>query len=49
MYWKRVEELIRDHNELVKSISTKIVALFNNTNDDNDDDDKAVGKFFNQP
>lgn len=45
-YWKRVDELIEKHDELVKSISEKTVALFSN-NDDKEDDNE-VSEFLNQ-
>ena len=50
IHWKIVDDLIKDHSDLVKSISTKTVHLFNNEKDDKDDDgDNTVGAFLNQP
>ena len=50
MHWKIVDDLIKDHSDLVKSSSTKTVHLFNNEKDDKDDDgDNTVGAFLNQP
>ena len=45
-YWKRVDDLIAKHDELVQSISHQTVALFSN-NDDNEDDNE-VSEFLNQ-
>ena len=42
MHWKIVDDLIKDHNELIQSIRTK-------KEDQDDDGDQAVGSFLNQP
>ena len=50
IHWKIVDELIKDHSDLVKSISTKTVQLFNNERDDKDNEsENTVGAFLNQP
>ena len=50
MHWKICDDLIKTHNELVSSITSKTEALFSNENDEKDDDgDDTVGTFLNQP
>ena len=50
VHWKIVDDLIKKHNELVSSISSKTDELFNNETDAKDpDDDNDVDDFLKQP
>ena len=46
VYWKRVDELIKEHDELVKTISERTMSLFKNTDDDVVEEE--VSDFLNQ-